>query len=55
LRWSFDRADLADRLERAVRHVVSSGVRTPDIAHPGVAAVSTIEMTDAVLAALAAE
>jgi len=55
LRWSFDRADLADRLERAVRHVVSSGVRTPDIAHPGVAAVSIIEMTDAVLAALAAE
>lgn len=55
LRWSFDRADLADRLERAVRRVVSSGVRTPDIAHPGVAAVSTIEMTDAVLAALAAE
>lgn len=57
LRWSLDRADLADRLERAVRRVVSSGVRTPDIARrtengPGVAAVSTTQMTDAVLAAL---
>lgn len=55
LRWSFDRADLADRLERAVRHVVYSGVRTPDIAHAGIAAVSTIEMTDAVLTALHAQ
>nr|WP_262922420.1 3-isopropylmalate dehydrogenase [Brevundimonas diminuta] len=55
LRWSFDRADLADRLERAVRRVVSSGVRTPDIAHAGIAAVSTTEMTDAVLSALDAQ
>ena len=55
LRWSLDRADLADRLERAVRRVVSSGVRTPDIAQPGVAAVSTTQMTDAVLAALDTE
>jgi len=55
LRWSFDRADLADRLERAVRQVVSSGVRTPDIAEAGGAPVSTLQMTDAVLAALAAQ
>jgi len=55
LRWSFDRADLADRLEGAVRQVVSSGVRTPDIAGAGVAPVSTIQMTDAVLAALDAQ
>jgi len=34
---------------------VSSGVRTPDIAHPGVAAASTLQMTDAVLAALDAQ
>jgi 3-isopropylmalate dehydrogenase len=55
LRWSFDRADLADRLERAVRQVVSSGVRTPDIAEAGLAPVSTLQMTDAVLAALDAQ
>ncbi len=55
LRWSFDRADLAEGLERAVRRVVADGVRTPDIAAPGVAAVSTLQMTDAVLAALDAE
>ena len=60
LRWSFDRSDLADRLEGAVRRVVSSGVRTPDIAQrtgpqPGAAPVSTLQMTDAVLAALDAE
>ena len=55
LRWSFDRADLAEGLERAVRRVVADGVRTPDIAAPGVAPVSTLQMTDAVLAALDAE
>jgi len=38
-----------------VRHVVYGGVRTPDIAHAGIAAVSTIEMTDAVLTALDAQ
>jgi len=52
LRHSFNRSDLADRLERAVRRVVAQGVRTPDIAEAGVAPVSTIQMTDAVLAAL---
>ena len=52
LRHSFNAPESADLLERAVRTVVASGVRTPDIAAEGVAAVSTVRMTDAVLAAL---
>ncbi|MGH7020914.1 MAG: 3-isopropylmalate dehydrogenase [Brevundimonas sp.] len=52
LRHSFDAPKLADLLERAVRRVVAQGVRTPDIAEAGVAPVSTLQMTDAVLAAL---
>ena len=55
LRWSFDRPDLADRLEAAVRRVVASGIRTPDIAAPGQPGVSTTRMTEAVLAALDSE
>ena len=52
LRHSFNAPELADRLERAVRRVVAQDVRTPDIAEAGVAPVSTLQMTDAVLAAL---
>ena len=52
LRHSFNAPQSAGLLERAVRTVVASGVRTPDIAAEGVAAVSTVRMTDAVLAAL---
>jgi len=52
LRHSFDAPEQADLLERAVRRVVAQGVRTPDIAEAGVAPVSTLQMTDAVLAAL---
>ena len=52
LRHSFNAPELADLLERAVRRVVAQGVRTPDIAEAGVAPVSTLQMTDAVLAAL---
>ncbi|RYG08152.1 MAG: 3-isopropylmalate dehydrogenase, partial [Caulobacteraceae bacterium] len=52
LRHSFNAPQAADLLEGAVRRVVASGVRTPDIAEAGVAAVSTVQMTDAVLAAL---
>ena len=52
LRHSFTAPESADLLEQAVRRVVASGVRTPDIAAPGIAAVSTVQMTDAVLAAL---
>ncbi|MBI1200453.1 MAG: 3-isopropylmalate dehydrogenase [Phenylobacterium sp.] len=52
LRWSMDAPAAADRLEAAVRSALAAGVRTADIAGPGETAVSTAEMTDAVLAAL---
>ncbi len=52
LRYSFDRGDLADRVEAAVRRVLEAGVRTADIAAPGQGAVSTACMGDAVVDAL---
>jgi len=52
LRYSFDRADLADSVERAVRSVLAQGLRTADIAEPGTTRVGTREMGDAVIAAL---
>jgi 3-isopropylmalate dehydrogenase len=55
LRYSFDRGDEADMLERAVEDVLARGIRTADLAGAeGVAPVSTAEMGDAVVAALAA-
>jgi 3-isopropylmalate dehydrogenase len=53
LRFSLDRADLADRLEQAVECVLDDGVRTIDLADGG-AAVSCSAMGDAVCAALEA-
>jgi 3-isopropylmalate dehydrogenase len=55
LRYSFDRDDAAARIERAVRRVLAQGYRTPDIHEPGTRQVGTVEMGDAVLAALHAE
>lgn len=52
LRSSFDRADLADFVEVAVRSVLKSGLRTGDIAKPGEPTASTSEMGDAILAAI---
>jgi 3-isopropylmalate dehydrogenase len=52
LRYSYNRADLADRVERAVRSVLAQGWRTADIAEPGTTRVGTREMGDAVIAAL---
>jgi len=54
MRHSFDRADLADRIERAVGQALASGYRTGDIMQPGMKQVGTREMGDAVLEALAA-
>jgi 3-isopropylmalate dehydrogenase len=51
-RYTFDRADVADRIERAVRAVLAAGHRTGDIALPGDRIVGTRAMGDAVLAAL---
>ncbi len=51
-RYTFARADVADRIEAAVRRVLAGGLRTGDIALPGERMVGTREMGDAVVAAL---
>ncbi len=53
-RYTFARADLASRIEAAVRKVLAAGLRTGDIAAAGEAAVGTRAMGDAVVAALRA-
>jgi 3-isopropylmalate dehydrogenase len=52
LRYSFDLAEDADLIETAVKDVLASGMRTPDIMAPGSAKVGTKTMGDAVLRAL---
>jgi 3-isopropylmalate dehydrogenase len=52
LRHSFQRADLAGRIERAVRSALADGYRTGDIFQPGTKRVGTNEMGDAVVHAL---
>lgn len=53
LRYSFDQGAEADRLEKAVEKVLADGLRTADlIGDEGAQPVSTIEMGDAILAAL---
>ena len=55
LRYSFDRGDAADRVERAVEAVLADGLRTPDlIGEEGRAPVTTQQMGDAIVAKLAA-
>ena len=51
-RHTFDRADVAGRVEQAVRKVLQQGLRTGDIAAPGQVGISTKAMGDAVVAAL---
>ena len=51
-RYTFARADVADRIERAVRSVLQQGLRTGDIALPGERVIGTRAMGDAVVAAL---
>jgi len=53
-RYTFARADVAERIEAAVRRVLAQGLRTGDIALPGEAVVGTRAMGDAVVAALRA-
>jgi len=48
LRFSLDRVDLADLLERAVEQTLDAGVRTVDLAFNGEASVSCSGMGDAV-------
>ncbi len=52
LRYSFGLGDDADLVERAVQNVLAAGGRTQDIVGPGMEAVSTTGMGDAVLAEL---
>ncbi|HEY3892906.1 MAG TPA: 3-isopropylmalate dehydrogenase [Bradyrhizobium sp.] len=52
LRLTLGRPDDADLLERAVDSALAGGARTADIAEPGAARLSTVEMGDAVLHAL---
>jgi 3-isopropylmalate dehydrogenase len=49
LRYSFGLVDEADRLERAIANVLASGARTKDIAAPGMNAVGTGDVGDAVV------
>jgi 3-isopropylmalate dehydrogenase len=53
LRFSLHQNAAADRIESAVQHVLASGLRTADIWSEGTTKVGTIEMGDAVVAALA--
>jgi 3-isopropylmalate dehydrogenase len=54
LRYSFDMEAAAASIEAAVERVLAKAGRTPDIAEPGRAQISTTQMGDAVLAELAA-
>jgi 3-isopropylmalate dehydrogenase len=53
LRYSFGLNEAADRLEAAIASVLDAGLRTADISAPGGASVSTTQMGDAIVAALA--
>ena len=55
LRHSLNESEFAGRVERAVRSVLGQGLRTADLAGPGVTSVSTQAMGDAVIAALRAQ
>jgi len=49
LRYSFDLAEEADLVEKAVANSLAAGARTADILQPGTARISTREMGDTVL------
>ncbi len=52
LRYTFSKADEANRIENAVRNVLSQGYRTGDIFEPGMKKTGTKEMGDAVVKAM---
>lgn len=52
LRYTFDQALLADRIEAAVSTVLDQGLRTADIMSEGMTQVGTAAMGDAIIAAL---
>jgi len=53
LRYSLDEAEAADRIEAAVGKVLDEGLRSADIYSEGTKKISTSEMGDAVVAAIA--
>ena len=53
LRFSLNQTEAADRIEAAVKRVLAQGFRTADIYSPGTQKVSTAQMGQAVLKALA--
>ena len=52
-RWSLGREDVAAAIERAVAAALDAGLRTADLAAPGEVAVSTTEMTEAIVGRIA--
>jgi 3-isopropylmalate dehydrogenase len=52
LRYSLGVPAAADRIEAAVSRVLDQGLRTPDIMSEGMRRIGTVEMGDAVVAAL---
>lgn len=52
MRYTFARADIAQRIESAVRKTLQQGLRTADIAEAGTEKIGTDAMGDAVVAAL---
>jgi 3-isopropylmalate dehydrogenase len=55
LRYSFGMLDEADRLDKAIANVLASGTRTKDIAGPGMNAVGTQDVGDAIVKELEAQ
>ena len=55
LRYSFDLGEEADMLERAMTSVLDQGLRTSDIMQEGMCRIGTVEMGEAIVAALQAE
>ena len=55
LRFSLNQEEAASRIERAVQTVLEQGMRTPDIYSEGTKKVGTVEMGEAVVAALKAQ
>jgi 3-isopropylmalate dehydrogenase len=52
MRYTFNQAEVAGRIESAVKSVLKAGYRTADIFEAGANKVGTEEMGDAVVAAL---
>ncbi len=52
MRYTFAKVDIAQRIEASVRKALQQGLRTADIAEPGMRKIGTAEMGDAVVKSL---